>query len=285
MLDELATTSTARRAIDAARRRALTIPAAVTKAEAVAEQVQTVARQADPTRPPLPTRPDQVADTLTGHARKLAEVRALRDLATGYDQEAAQAIIAATRNAAPAWIKALTTLFDEHIKGLREALKAVPDQIDTGALDRLSVDEFAAYQQATTAMHELDTLADDRCIIGRAGGEPASRDRLFAACCQLPAPTTERVAAKDWTSYAHLRNQWRDKTPPLTRWRGTLDDSRLTLTLAPYGGLTTRLQRLDLWSNATATLGHAFNAKTDLQRLLGEEADRTYRTVAGVPTP
>ena len=245
------------KAVTAAERRKLTVPATVREAKRVRAAVADTAHLPDPERPALPDTAKDTAAVIQAHAEALRLADVTRRAASLFVEEADLRYIAATAAAVPGWIDGLQKEFATLVGVVRQAAAKLPenlDLVDSSRLDWNNPVHATAYNKAEGAVAQLEQLVSDRADISRVAGSDGGRDNALLAVAQMPEPTVERVMADEWRQLHPAITQWRDmRHKPVARWVYLVRQTELTLSLATPGEVRQRAGQVERWRDA----GHA----------------------------
>ncbi|MGY3845272.1 hypothetical protein ACWV2X_08510 [Streptomyces hydrogenans] len=245
------------KAVTAAERRKLTVPADVREAKRVRAAVADTAHLPDPERPALPANAKDTAAVIQAHAEALRLADVTRRAASLFIEEADLRYIAATAAAVPGWIAGLQKEFTTLVGVVRQAAAKLPDDpalVDSSRLDWNNPIHSTAYTTAEGAVAQLEQLVSDRADISRVAGSDGGRDNALLAVAQMPEPTVERVMADEWRQLHPAITRWRDmRHQPVARWVYLVRQTELTLSLATPGEVRQRAGQVERWRDA----GHA----------------------------
>lgn len=252
----LSAVADALKAVTAAERRQLAVPAEVRAAAAVRGAVFQTVQQPEPERPALPDNPKDVERVIREHALELQAHDLAGRAANRFQEEADQRYTRAVVDCVPAWIQGLQKEFTTLVGVVTKAAAKLPDvtQLDPARLNWNNPTYSAAYTKAEGATVQLEQLVSDRADIVKVAGGDGGRDNALYAVAALPDPTAERVMADDWKQLSPAIGQWRDLRHQLVaRWVYLVRQNELTLSLATPGEVRQRSIQVERWRNA----GHA----------------------------
>lgn len=171
----LVTSRTIGRCLRQARELGLTIPKAVTDAEAFAAEVEQVATAPAPVRPSPPALPGELASLVADHVDAVRAHAQSRHVAATYRSDAEGALIDAVRAAAEGWITAMVTMYADHLAAFEKASPRLPQDATAERLDRLTPTQFKHWQTADRAAFKLDAIVHARRDFDRMLNQPAYR--------------------------------------------------------------------------------------------------------------
>lgn len=240
----------------------LTVPAAITKADQARAMLRDVATAPTPPRPPLPADPAGIATTVRDHATDRHTTDASRTVAGEYTSDAAARYITAVATAVPDWITTLATLHADALATLTDAVPHLPDTVTDTTLGRLTVTQFAHWQDAAGAAHTLDRIHAARTAMDKAADQqPGGTFGRLALTAELttdpPADTSVR-AAWQWIAWANREWSGRTGATAVPRWRALIEATEhvpeLALTLAPHGTTRDRALGIEAWRDQALAL-------------------------------
>ncbi|MET9362189.1 hypothetical protein ABZX93_14865 [Streptomyces sp. NPDC006632] len=240
------------KAVRAAERRSLDIPATVRDAAAVDAAVTAAMRAPDPERPAVPATASDVAATVQQYALDLQAADLSRRAAERFHEDAALLYAQAVFNAVPGWIAGLQKEFATLTAALAKAAAKLPAELEPTRIAWNNPAVTAPYQRAEGIAVQLDQLVADRADIVAAAGGDGGRDNALFAVATLPEPTEEAVLDKQWPQLAQVVSGWRElRHQHVARWVYLARQPDLTLGLATPGEVRQRAGAVEAWRNAT----------------------------------
>ncbi|MGW2584510.1 hypothetical protein ACWCYZ_24825 [Streptomyces virginiae] len=255
----------AERAVRAAERRKLPVPAEVYEARRLRTAVFEAARTPDPERPALPATAAEAAAVIQRHAEALRLADVTRRAADLFADEADQRFVDEARAAVPKWIAGLGKEFATLVGVVAKAAAKLPEDVSLIDPKRLNWNDPAittAYTRAEGAVVQLEQLVSDRAAIAGVAGSDGGKDNALFSVAALPDPTVQAVMDQGWQDLHPVIAQWRDlHQQPVARWVYLARQQALTLGLATPGQVRERAGCVQLWREAT----HARSAAQTLR--------------------
>ncbi|WP_371614763.1 hypothetical protein [Streptomyces sp. NBC_00454] len=255
----------AERAVRAAERRKLPVPAEVYEARRLQTAVFDAGRTPDPERPALPATAVEAAAVIRQHAEALRLADVTRRAADLFHEEADQRFVSTAQAAVPKWVAGLDKEFKTLVGVVAKAAARLPEDVSLIDPKRINWNDPAittAYARAEGAVVQLEQLVSDRASISAVAGSDGGRDNTLFSVAALPEPTVQSVMDQGWQDLHPVIAQWRDlHQQPVARWVYLVRQQALTLGLATPGQVRERAGCVHLWREAT----HARSAAQTLR--------------------
>lgn len=259
-----ADTGRAQKAVKAAERRRLPIPAEITATAALVDVAVKAAHMQPPPRPALediPSTPEELAALIEERAHQQRIAAAHRAVGADYLEPLARRFNQLVRDQVTGWIMGLQVEFDGLVKQLRPLARKLPAQLDAYLIDWNNPAISAPWARIEGIAMQLDQLVNDRADMARAGdlaGEGGDSSRLYAVA-KLPEPTTEGVVQHVMrTHIGPEMARWRElKADPVRRWVHLARSEHLTIQLATPDEVRQRAAVRERWTDALQVRGVA----------------------------
>ncbi|MCI3930189.1 hypothetical protein [Streptomyces sp. AN091965] len=259
-----ADTGSAQKAVKAARRRKLPVPAEIDATAAMVDVALKAAHMQPPERPTrddVPATAQELAALIEerAHAHRIA--LAHQAVGTDFLEPIARKYNALVRDRVPGWIMALQPEFNGLIKQLRIQSRKLPDSLDRNHLNWNDPAVTAPWEKAEGIAFQLDQIVHDRQDMARAGGlaGEGGQDSALYAVAKLPKPSTEAVVQHVMRTHVSPEmQQWRElRHQPVSRWLQLVRSEHLTIELATPDEVRERAALRDKWVEAIALRGVA----------------------------
>lgn len=257
------TTANASSAVRTARALDLDIPSPVLEAEAFCATVERLAATLDPPRPPLPARPEQLADIVHDHVAAVEATARARHVAATYTNDTGRLLIAAVQDAVPAWITEMIPRYAKARDAFTASAPHIPDGLTVDDVRGLTPSAFKHWQTADRAAYRLDALVKARRDFERIVAEPVTgRFADLAAASRVTSIPDGHLCRTTWEQVSAGLKAWRAKGEPVARWQAlttAAEQAALDLTLADVGDLQPRADQYQQWlDRMLATAGRLF---------------------------
>jgi hypothetical protein len=261
------TASAARTAVQTARELNLNMPAPVAEAEAFCAEVERLALTLDPPRPPLPDRPEQLAELVHDHVAAVEATARARHVASTYSDDTARMLITAVQDAVPAWITEMIPRYAKARDAFTAAVPHIPTGLTADEVRGLTPAGFKHWQAADRAAYRLDALIKARRDFEKLIAEPVTgRFADLAAASRVTHIPDGLHCRTTWEQVSAGLKAWRAKAEPVARWQALTTaaaQAALDLTLAEPGALQPRTDHFEQWlDQMLATAGRAFATTT-----------------------